>query len=104
MPYTDETGKILIDEIEAASDIEKLNQAREKLTSALEKIQQVMTLNTDFDGPVKESVEEATVNFSSALQAQIEAIDSSIRNINHVVNHYMTIDQNLKNTINTYLT
>ena len=103
MPYLDEKGTILIDEIEAANDVDKLNAARDQLKSAMNKIQQIMMLNADFSGPVKDSVEEATANFTSALKSQIEMIESTVSYINHVVEHYEAIDRNLKGTINTYL-
>lgn len=103
MPYTDATGTILIDDVAASGDVAKLKEGRDKLVEAVDAIQQVISLNSDAAGIIKESIDESMAILSAAIKSQIETIEISANYINHVVEHYKAIDQTLKGTINTVL-
>lgn len=103
MPYRDVNGTIMIDEVEAGTDIANLNKTKEALVSALNNIKYIITLNNDFQGMTAEAINEATIKYSASISEQIRNIDDTIDLINKVVNAYMTTDQSIANTINTTL-
>ncbi|MCR5275787.1 MAG: hypothetical protein K6E26_10580 [Clostridiales bacterium] len=103
MPYTDATGTLMIDEVAASKDIATMKAAKEKLSQAWEKMQQIISMNSDYAGPVKDSVEYTSSSFSSSIRTQMDLIEDTIRYIDHLIEHYKMIDQSVKGTINTAL-
>ena len=103
MAYVDQNGLIMIDEIEAAEDIKKLSMAKESLNEALETINQIVGVNSAFQGDTATEVETSSEALKNRVVAQIAAIDEAIKFINQVVENYKLIDEKMKNQINSTL-
>lgn len=103
MPYSDETGRIMIDEVAASSDVMTLTAGQDKMKEALNQVQHLMSINSDFSGGIKDSLDETLIQLSKAIEEQIQLIENAKQAINKTVEHYQQIDQNLKNTVHTTL-
>lgn len=103
MPYVDENGSVMIDEVVANQDIAKLRSAREKLEEAKKYITQIITLNSEFTGPTAEAVSEATIEFQKQLDIQIQNIENATLFIQRTIQKYQAIDSSLKEQVNMQL-
>lgn len=104
MAYVDENGLILIDDVEVAEDITKLKSTIDLLDETLERINQIVSINSEFKGETAQALEEATVEMINRVTSQKEEIEAEIRYINQVVERYKTIDANMRDQINSTLT
>lgn len=104
MAYVDENGLILIDDVEVAEDIQRLNTVLDLLDETLKKINQVASINSGFKGDTAEAIASSSAEMIKKLNEQKEQIEEEIRYINHVVERYKIIDANMKNQINSTLT
>lgn len=103
MPYVDENGTIMIDEVAANEDIGKLNVAKAGLEEAVALINQISVINGEFAGPTATAIEEAVASLKGNMQLQIENIDICLRNIQTTVCKYQEVDASLKDTINSQM-
>lgn len=104
MAYVDQNGLIMIDEIEAAEDIKKLNAAKDSLEEALAVINNIAGINSTFKGEAANSIEITVTELMKKIALQKKAIEDEIRIINQVIEKYRIIDSNIKNQINSALT
>ena len=104
MAYVDQNGLIMIDEIEAAEDIKKLNEAKESLLDALAVLNNIAGINSAFKGEAANSIETTVTELMKKVDLQKTAIEDEIRTINQVIEKYRIIDSNMKNQINSALT
>ena len=104
MAYVDQNGLVMIDEIEAAEDIKKLNAAKESLLEALAVVNDIAGINSTFKGDTANSIDLTVIELKKRIDAQTSAIDEEIRRINQVTEKYRIIDSNMKNQINSTLT
>lgn len=104
MAYVDQNGLIMIDEVEAAEDIKKLNAAKDSLMEALEIINNIASINSTFKGDAANTIDITVTELIKKINGQKAAIEDEIRIINQVVEKYKTIDANMKNQINSTLT
>ena len=104
MAYVDQNGLVMIDEIEAAEDIKKLNEAKESLLDALAVLNNIAGINSAFKGEAANSIETTVTELMKKVDLQKTAIEDEIRTINQVIEKYRIIDSNMKNQINSALT
>lgn len=103
MAYVDQNGLILIDEIEAAEDVKKLNATKDLLIDAMEIINQIVASNNSFQGDTANAIDVAALELTNKIKEQISGIEDEIRFINSVVERYKAIDTGIKNQVNSSL-
>ena len=103
MAYVDQNGLILIDEVEAAEDVNRLNKVLALLDEELTKINQISEINNGFKGDTAVAIGLSATEMTKKVNAQKNEIEAEIRYIKAVVERYKTIDANMKNQINSKL-
>ncbi len=101
MAYADQNGLVLISEEEALEDIKKLNIAKETMNEVLASLTQIIDINSASQGDTASAVETSTQLLKNQVSAQIVAIEESIKFISQVVENYKTIDEKMKNQIDS---
>ena len=101
MAYVDQSGLILIDEIEAAEDILKLKKTIESMNEALKKLNEIESINSVSKGDAADTVDSVAAELIKQVNNQKLEIEQTIKYINELIEKYKTIDANMKNQINT---
>lgn len=101
MAYVDQSGLILIDEIEAAEDILKLKKTIESMNEALKKLNEMESINSVSKGDAADTVDSVAAELIKQVNNQKLEIEQTIKYINELIEKYRTIDANMKNQINT---
>ncbi len=101
MAYVDQSGLILIDEIEAAEDILKLKKTIESMNEALKKLNEMESINSVSKGDAADTVDSVAAELIKQVNNQKLEIEQTIKYINELIEKYKTIDANMKNQINT---
>lgn len=101
MAYVDQSGLILIDEIEAAEDILKLKKTIESMNEALKKLNEMESINSVSKGDAADTVDSVAAELIKQVNNQKIEIEQTIKYINELIEKYKTIDANMKNQINT---
>lgn len=103
MPYVDENGSVMIDEVVANQDIAKLRSAREKLEEAKQNISSIIATNSTFSGPTSDAIEVSSDYLRRQVERQIQDVDSAIEYIQRLIRKYKDIDASLKEGFNSHL-
>ena len=103
MPYLDENGTIMIDDVAAENDIAKLSSAKASIENTKSIINQIIALNSTMSGPTATAIDESTSLFIKYLNVQSSNIDACVENIKQTVAKYHAIDEGLRDTINSTL-
>lgn len=94
--YRDLNGKIVIDATQAAADIKKLKQAREKLEGAKGKLaRECTTMQAHWIGDSKDGFNVTVQNLNREIDKSIAMIDAAIRDIEKAVATYRETDRQL---------
>ncbi|MBP5418076.1 MAG: hypothetical protein J6Y58_11205 [Clostridiales bacterium] len=104
MAYVDQNGLIMIEEMEAAADVKKLNAAKDSLVETLAVLNNIAGINSAFKGEAATTIETTVLELIKKVEGQKAAIENEINYINQVVEKYKVIDANMKNQINSALT
>lgn len=104
MAYVDQNGLILIDDVEVSEDINKLKNAMDLMLESLEKINEIISINSEFKGDIAEAIQSSATELTNKINEQKEEVEAEIRYINEVVERYKTIDATMRDQINTTLT
>ena len=100
MAFRDENGRITIDEIAAASDIQHIEAAKEHLTTACNMLTGMNNKALDFSGKTGTSVSEACMALQKQVNKLLEASGITQQKIDGVVKKYEKIDSDLKALMN----
>lgn len=103
MAYVDQNGLILIDEIEASEDVNKLTRTIETMDETLAIINQIVSVNSASEGEVAKTIEASALEMITDIKKQKEAIEAEIKFINETIEKYRIIDEDIKNKINATL-
>jgi len=103
MSYVDQNGLILLDENEAFDDINKLKSALSSLDEALNTIGQIASINSGFSGDTASMIEASVLELTQKINQQKNMIENEIKFISEVVTKYQTIDNMMKNQVNSTL-
>lgn len=99
MAFTDQNGKITIDEIAAQQDIKNMAAAKENLTAAADSLKEAMALASELSGDTAATIEDTARQFIKQIDATITSIDTASHNIETTVRTYQAMDSKLKNVI-----
>ncbi len=102
MGFKDSNGQITIDEMAAQKDICNLSQSAESLNSALENINQIISVSAEFKGNSAAAINENAVILKRRIETLISEISESAEYIKNTVSRYQLTDGNLKTFIDSY--
>ena len=101
MAYVDTNGLILIDEVEVAEDIKRLQSVLDIMNEVLETVNSIENINSTFDGPTASAITFSTDALREKLTNQKTEIEEEIAYINAVVTRYQEIDRKMRDLINS---
>lgn len=96
MAFRDENGKITIDEVAAEADITKINQAQEKLETALNALKAMQIAGNNCNGNTADSINEKSGEMIKMITDLLQHLDETSEYIRHVVAVYREKDLALK--------
>lgn len=99
MAYVDENGLILIDDVEVASDVSKLQAGLNSLNEALEILNNMANINSSFEGCTATAIESSIVDLIKQIESQKEQIEKIIMYIKAVAERYKVIDAKMRDYI-----
>lgn len=99
MAFTDQNGKITIDENAAQQDIKNMAAAKESLTAAADYLKEAMALASELSGNTAAAIEDTTRQFIKQIEVTVASIDTASHNIETTVKTYQAMDSKLKDVI-----
>ena len=101
MTNMDQSGLVLIDEVEAQEDIVKLKKTVDLMNDALQKLNMIESVNSASKGDVTVAVDNITAELIKQINNQKKEIEYSIKVINELIDKYKNKDASIKNQINS---
>lgn len=99
MAYQNSDGKIMIDEIAAQSDLNRLMRAADILRHVGQAFGVVISETGSFQGETAKAIMETAQSFQARAQQMVSALDESQAYIRRVVAYYREVDRKAREAI-----
>lgn len=102
MAYHDYNGKITIDDVAAARDIQKIRTAMDKLDSARNSMSQLITFASEIKGHTGNAIQSRAQEQKRQLDTMISNLNQTCNAINQTVEKYKRLDREVKAAIEAH--
>lgn len=99
MAYHDYNGKITIDDVAAARDIQKIRTAMDKLDSARNSMSQLITFASEIKGYTGNAIQSRAQEQKRQLDTMISNLNQTCNAIDQTVEKYKRLDREVKAAI-----